>query len=184
MAQIKGTALRGLLKHAKEGGHPGGIAGLLDELPPAAREVFDRRILASGWYPYLAYAELLNALTARASDRGAFLHQLGRQLAKQDAGTTFKVVALFASVETMLQRSSLFWTRHCDTGTFETIDVQKGSGAGVLRDFPDVSPLHCTLLGGWIESMAETAGASKATTEKVRCVHRGDAWCEYRGSWV
>ena len=184
MAQIKGTALRGLLKHAKEGGHPGGIAGLLGELPPAARAVFDQRILASGWYPYGAYASLLDVLAARARDRNAFLHQLGRLLAEQDAGATFKIVALFASVETMLQRSSLFWTRHCDTGTFETIDVQKGSGAGVLRNFPDVSPLHCTLLTGWIESMAETAGSTRATAEKVQCVHRGDAWCEYRGVWV
>lgn len=184
MAQIKGTALRGLLKHAREGGHPGGIPGALAALPAPSRGVFAQRILASGWYPYAAYADLLEALVGSTGDRSAHLRELGRWLAAQDAGTTFKVVALFASVETMLQRSSLFWTRHCDAGVFETVDVQKGSGAGVLRDFPDVSPLHCTLLTGWIEGMGEAAGAQRATVEKVRCVHRGDAWCEYRGRWV
>ena len=94
------------------------------------------------------------------------------------------IVALFASVETMLQRSSLFWTRHCDTGRFETLETAKGSGVGALRDFPGVSPLHCTLLTGWIEGMGEAAGASEATTEKVKCVHRGDPWCEYHGRWT
>jgi hypothetical protein len=184
MAQIKGTALRGLLKHAKEGGHPGGIAGAVGELPTATRAIFGQKVLASAWYPYEAYADLLEVLAGRTHESAAHLRELGRWLAMQDAGTTFKVVALFASVETMLQRASLFWARHCDTGTFETIDVQKGSGAGVLRDFPDVSPLHCTLMTGWIEGMGEAAGATKATVEKVRCVHRGDTWCEYRGVWA
>jgi hypothetical protein len=184
MAQVKGTALRGLLKYAKEGGHAGGIGGLVAVLPPESRAVFGQRILASGWYPYTAYTDLLAGLVGPARDHSAQLIQLGRWLATQDAGTTFKVVALFASVETMLQRASLFWTRHCDTGVFETVDVQKGSGVGVLRDFPEVSPLHCTLLTGWIEGMGEAAGAKKATAEKVLCVHRGDRHCEYRGSWV
>jgi hypothetical protein len=184
MAQIKGTALRGLLKFAREGGHPGGIPGALAALPDATRAHFDRKILASAWYPYEAYAGLLTVFAPGGTRSDAQLHQLGRWLAVQDAGTTFKVVSLFASVETMLQRAGLFWSRHCDTGTFETTSIQKGSGGGVLRDFPDVSPLHCRLLTGWIEGMAEAAGAAKAQAEKIRCVHRGDPVCEYRGSWV
>ena len=183
MAQIKGTALRGLLKHAKDS-VPGGVPALIAALPERSRGVFDHRVLASSWYPYQAYADLLEGLAGGARDRAAYLHELGRHLAVQDAGTTFQVVALFASVETMLQRASLFWTRHCDTGRFETLETAKGSGVGALRDFPGVSPLHCTLLTGWIEGMGEAAGASEATTEKVKCVHRGDPWCEYHGRWT
>jgi predicted hydrocarbon binding protein len=182
MAQIKGTALRGLLKLAKDGGHPGGIAGALATLPPPLRAHFDHRILASAWYPYEAYAGLLEVLTP-ARDSEAHLHQLGRLLASFDAGTTFKIVALFASVEKMLTRSSLFWTQHCDTGSFDTVEMGKGSSVGQLRGFPDVSPHHCRLLNGWIEGMAEAAGANTARSEKTRCVHRGDPCCEYRGSW-
>ena len=184
MAQIKGTALRGLLRHAKEGGHPGGVAGLVAQLPDSSRAVFDRRILASNWYPYEVYADLLNGFVGSARDRTAYLHQLGRLLAKQDAGSTLKVVALFGSVERLLQRAAIFWSRHCDTGTFDTVEPQPGSRATVvLRDFPGISPLHCTLMTGWIEGIAEAAGATRAHAEKVRCVHRGDAWCEYRGTW-
>lgn len=185
MAQIKGTAVRGLLKHAKEA-VPGGIPALLAALPPPQRALFDQRILASSWCPYEAYTALLAALVRDqppGAAREGYLHRLGRWAAGQDAGTTFKIVAMFASVETMLQRADLFWSRHCDSGTFETTVIQKGSGAGVLRDFPGVDPLHCTLLTGWIEGMAETAGAQRAITRKVKCVHRGDGWCEYRGEW-
>jgi hypothetical protein len=186
MAQIKGTAVRGLLKHAKES-YPGGIDAVLATLAAPTRALFDQRILASSWCPYPAYTGLLAALADRhreGRERATYLHELGRWAAAQDAGTTFKIVSMFASVETMLQRASLFWSRHCDTGVFETTDVQKGSGAGVLREFPDVHPLHCTLLGGWIEGMGEAAGARRATTTKVKCVHRGDRWCEYRGVWI
>jgi hypothetical protein len=184
MAQIKGTAIRGLLKHVKESAYPGGIAAVIAELPPETRKVFDQRILASSWYPYAAYADLLPLIARHLGSGRDPLATLGRWLAKQDAGTTFKVVSLFASVETMLQRGHMFWSRHCDTGRFETFEVQKGSGAGALVDFPDVHPLHCGLLAGWIAGMAEAAGAKTATARKTKCVHRGDPHCEYRGTWT
>ena len=185
MAQIKGTAIRGLLKRVKETGYAGGIPAILAELPPASLKTFDHRILASGWYPYDSYGDLLTVVHRRLhGERDDALVELGRWLAKQDAGTTLKIFALFASVETMLQRGPFFWPRHCDTGVFETVDVQKGSGVGVLRDFPGVHPLHCRLLAGWVEGMAVVAGAHTVRSEKVKCVHRGDAWCEYRGSWT
>jgi hypothetical protein len=143
MAQIKGTAIRGLLKQVKESGHAGGIPAILAELPPASHKTFDHRILASGWYPYDSYGDLLTVVHRRLhGERSDDLVDLGRWLAKQDAGTTLKIFALFASVETMLQRGQFFWPRHCDTGTFVTVDVQKGSGVGMLSTSPASIP--CT----------------------------------------
>jgi hypothetical protein len=185
MAQIKGTALRGLLRHIKESGFPGGIPAAIAGLPPATREIFATRILASGWYPYAAYANLLTVIAPPAGpQRAPFLVELGRGLARRDAGTTFKIVAMFASAETMLERSALFWTRHCDTGSFTTVEMKKGSCGGLLSGFPDIDPLHCALVAGWIEGMAVAAGAKAATVDKTRCTHRGDPHCEYRVGWT
>lgn len=179
-ARVKGTAIRGLFRFAKDRVE-GGIPETLSRLDDDDRVRFESRILASSWYPYELYGALLEALCPDGDE--SFLIDLGRDLASQDAGATFKIVALFASVETMLQRSSLFWERHCDTGEFETVDVELGKGTGVLRDFPEVHPYHCRLLTGWIEGMGMAAGASEAEVTKTRCVHRGDPECRYEGRW-
>ena len=184
MAKIKGFAIRGLLRYVKESGFPGGIPAALAELPPSTAEAFQRRILHASWYPYAAYGDLL-AVVDRVLGRGdlSLMPEIGRFAARGDAGAGFKVVAFFTSVETLLRRSSLFWERYCDTGSFETTDVQAGSGIGMLKDFPDVAPSHCHLLTGWIDGMARVAGAKTVAVEKTLCVHRGDRWCEYRGTW-
>ena len=83
MAQVKGTALRGLLKHAKEGGHPGGIAGAVAALPERSRGVFAQKVLASGWYPYRAYADLIEALVGQAPE--------GMQIANAKLGGIFNM---------------------------------------------------------------------------------------------
>lgn len=185
MTQIKGTAVRGLLRHVKESGHRGGIPAILADLPPSTKSVFEQRILSGSWYPYAAYADLLPILEQRLGQgRRDWLTSLGQWLARQDAGTTFKIVSRFASVETMLQRGGLFWSRHCDTGRYETLEIRKGSAVGALLDFPDIHRLHCGLLAGWIEGMTIAAGARTVEVRKTQCVHRGDPCCEYRGGWT
>jgi hypothetical protein len=49
--QIKGFAIRGLLRYVKESGHPGGIPAVLERLPPEVASRFATKVLSSRWYP-------------------------------------------------------------------------------------------------------------------------------------
>lgn len=185
MTQIKGFAIRGLLKYIKESDHPGGIPAVLARLPPDARPSFEEPIDTRRWYPYAAYAGLLQAVELALGAGDPDHHRkLGLYAAEQDVNTLFKIIAVFSSVEKLLQRSVVIWRRYCDTGAFVTQDVTATSGTGILRDVPDVAPQHCAMLLGWVEGMAKAAGAKSVTVEKVKCVHRGDGHCEYRGRWT
>ena len=185
MAKIKGTAIRGALKYVKESGYPGGIAAIIAELPEESSTHFKRQILSGIWYPYEAYSSLLEVIDKRIGhDDLSLMPEVGRFAALQDSGSIFKIITTFFTVEKLLERVSFFWGRYCDEGVFETRDVETGRGTGVIRDLEGISKHHCHLIQGWVEAMAIQAGATEASCRKVKCVHRGDPWCEYQGEWT
>ncbi len=186
-AQIKGFAIRGLLKFVKESGYEGGIARLLTKISPAAAGHFEERILSSVWYPYEAYSALLttamNELAAENQDRRALAERLGAFAGRQDAGAVFRVVAAITSLERVVTKSPMFWRRYCNRGDLEVVEVEAGRLVVRLVDFPGIHPAHCRLITGWILGLGEANGAREASVEKTHCVHDGDSRCEYQGRW-
>ena len=191
MAQIKGFALRGLLKQIKGAGLPGGIPALLQKLPPGEAATFARPIGNGAWYPYAAFAALLRAMEqTMGKGDSAFMASIGYRSGREDSGTVFKVIAAIASAETILKRGAIFWGQYCDTGTFIMENVvtataaTPGAGRAMLKNFPAVDPAHCALITGWIRGIGEAAGAKNVAALQTRCVHRGDPWCEYEAKWT
>ena len=185
MPQIKGSAIRGVLKYAKEKQLQGGSRGLVSSLSPEHRAVLAGQVLSSKWYPYPTYAALLHEVNRQLGHGDLVaMHHLGVFAARQESGSVLQLVMNMLSVERVLKMSSMFWKRICDGGRFETSELRADSGVGRLLDFPDVAIEHCHTMTGWIEGMAFAAGAKTVKVEKSRCVHRGDPWCEYRGGWT
>lgn len=184
MTQIKGFAIRGLLKHVKLSGLPGGIPAMLADLPAEVRPAFDKPIVNSGWYPYRAFTELLRAIDRRLG-RGdlSSVEELGRRSAKDDLGNVFKIFASMLSVETVIRRSPIFWQKYCDTGAIECLEVVNNTFRCALKNVPDIDEAQCRLITGWIRGIGEATGAKSIEVKQVKCVHRGDPWCEYAGKW-
>lgn len=185
MPQIKGMALRGSLKYVKESNHPGGIDGVLAELPAAVQPIFARRILTGDWYPYEAYAALLTVIDRRLG-RGdlSLMPQLGHYAVRQDSRGVLKIISIFGSVQQLVGRSGAFWGRYCDAGQFTDVESGEKRVVMALRDFPTIAPQHCHLMIGWLEGLALAVGARAAKVVKTRCVHRGDEECRYEGTWA
>lgn len=185
MTKIKGTALRGTLKFIKTSGFPGGIPAALDRLPASTRGVFDRTILAGEWYPYESYAGLLEVVRdGHGLDPEPAMHAMGRFAARQDVSGVFKVISVLASVERILQGASHFWSRYCDSGSFEIPKIEDGFGIGQIRDFPNIAEAHEQVLVGWIEGIGLAANAREVEVERTASVHRGDDYTEYTMRWT
>lgn len=185
MTQIKGGALRGSLKFIKTSGFPGGIPAALERVPASVRGVFDRPILASDWYPYEAYVALLDVIReGHGLDPEPAMRTLGRFAARQDIAGVFKIISVFASVERILQSASTFWSRYCDSGSFDIVEIDAGYGVGRVHSFPDIAEAHEHSLAGWIEGMGLAAKAKEVNVELTRAVHRGDDLTEYTMRWV
>lgn len=184
MPRIKGSLLLGALKFVKHAQVPGGIPAVLANLPPEAAATFASPVLASEWYPYDAYRGLLRAIDLSAG-RGdlAVMATLGRFAARQDLAGVFKVISVLASIPRILQSSSVFWSRYCDAGTFEVLDLAADRGTGRITGFPEIAAEHEAMLVGWIEGMGIAAGARTATVELAASVHRGDPHTELRMRW-
>jgi hypothetical protein len=184
MPRIKGSLLRGALKFIKHAQVPGGIPAVLATLPASPAVTFASPLLASEWYPYDAYRELLRAIDATAG-RGdlAVMATLGRFTARQDLAGVFRVISVLASIPRILQSSSIFWSRYCDAGAFEILDLADDRGTGRITGFPEIAPEHEAMLVGWIEGMGLAAGARTANVELACSVHRGDPHTEYRMRW-
>ena len=182
--QIKGFAIRGLLKYVKESGNPGGIPALMRRLDPTVEEHYQAKILSSKWYPYEAFLGLLHIIDSEIGqgDR-AMMPTLGEFSGRQDAGTIFRFVAALSSIETIVARADTLWQRYCDSGRFEVVELAPGQLSMALEGFPHIDPAHCALIAGWIRGLGRAAGAVRPDIEQVRCVHRGDARCEFAGTW-
>ncbi len=184
MAQIKGFAIRGILKYVKSKGVAGGIPTVLAKLPADVAPSFKAPISSSSWYPYRAFSQLLRAVDSTIGKGDlALMPEIGRRSAQEDAGTIFKIITTIASVETIIGRSPIFWQRYSDTGLMVTLENTAGKFRSALKDFPEIDEAHCAVILGWIQGMGAASGAKTLTVKQARCVRRRDPWCEFEGTW-
>ena len=182
--QIKGFAIRGLLKYVKDSGFQGGIPTLLESLPADIQPVFGERILSSLWYPYPAFAALAQAVEREIGDGNSMLlEDVGRSSGRRDLGGIFRFITAILTIERVVRRAPAYWKRYCDTGDLEVINVDSGHFTVRLSGFPQIDPAHCQMIRGWILGLGEGTGAKNVDIRKVSCVHRGDSNCEYQGTW-
>lgn len=182
MARIKGFALRGLLRSVKDSG--GSIPAVLGAVPEADRASFDRPIVASEWYPYAAFVGLVRAIDGIQA-KGDLVHarELGRAAAVHDLGGTFRIISAVTSRKFLLERGHMFWSKYCDAGRL-TLEASKDRFFHArLEGFGEIDAAHCLLIEGWLMGLGQALGAVGMASRQVKCVHRGDAACEFEGSW-
>lgn len=184
-AQIKGFALRGLLRYVKDSGYPGGIPALLARLPEEDRSYFAEKILSSLWYPYEAFSALARIIDQEIA-RGdvAVLEDVGHASGRLDLGGVFRFVTAILTVERIVSRAPAYWRRYCDAGELRVTDKGSNHFTVQLVDFPGVDEAHCHMIRGWIRGLGDSTKARDVDIRKTMCVHRGDACCEYTGTWT
>lgn len=189
--RIKGNALLGALAWVSLRFGTEARAEMVESVAATWPDVFDRRLRATRSYPYDAYRDLLAAVESLLETRASTetLYDIGRWTGDRDVGGILRIVAVFATPEAVVNRGfnswgRAYWSRFCSAGTVRLADSRKGGAAIALDDFPDIAPQHCQLMEGWWEAMATAAGAKGARISQSLCVHRGDACCEFRGSWL
>ena len=180
MAEIKGFAIRGLLKFVKESNYPGGIPAVLSRLSADEQELFASPITSSGWYPYSTFAHLLRVIdqTVGKGDVSQ-ARRIGEVSAERDVHGVFKIIGAMAGFQTLLPRSPIFWPRYFNRGKLVALDVGDRGARLQIHDFPEIDPIHCIVLEGWFEKIGGLFGAKNVRVRHTACVHRGSLVCEY-----
>lgn len=182
--QIKGFAIRGLLKYVKESTYPGGIPAILRTLDESDRAYFGDAILSSLWYPYGAFSSLARAIDREiAKGDVSILEDVGRASGKLDLGGIFRFITAILTIERIVSRAPALWRRYCDTGELTLVDAGPGHYTVRLTGFPEIDEAHCHMISGWMRGLGDGTGARDAEIGKTACIHHGDPYCEYRGTW-
>ena len=183
MAELKGTILRGMLRDAKEN-FPGGIDQLMQGVDPAIVEThFATNIIHGSWYPYEAFAALLEAYSKAPGFAGpnAFV-DLGKRMAERDLTSLLKVYAMVASPLRLAEVPQKVWSqRFRNAGTCRT-EKEETSFRFTITGFPGIHRLHCQLLTGYGLDTGLRKAKSFATVHD-RCVHKGDSVCSFLSTW-
>lgn len=183
MAELKGSILRGMFRDAKEV-LPGGVDRLMQGVDPTTKEThFATNIIHGSWYPYEAFAALLEAYSKVPgfAGRDAFT-SLGKRMAERDLTGLLKVYAMVASPARLADVPQKVWMQRFRNAGSASVESGESSFRFTITGFPGIDRLHCELLTGYGLATGLRKSKSFATVHD-RCVHKGNSACSFLSTW-
>lgn len=180
----RGSAARATLDYIREEHGEAALARILERVEPATRA----EITGVETTAYLPYSQVLalwdaadGVLAPIAPDwveraGGYAIGSLGQQLY---GGLLRKS----SPVEFITQSVSLFQLYYSQ-GNVVPIEVDDGRAVLRLVGFDDHGALFCRRQTGGLQRATELAGGSGVSVRHVRCIHEGDAFCEWEIRWA
>ena len=142
-------------------------ATMTDELP--------YELLVRLWQA--ADAELAATHPRWMEEAGAFaIDSLGQQL-------YWGLLRKSSPLEFVTQSVSLF-RLYYSPGDIVPVEVEPGRVVARLIGFDALGPLFCRRQTGGLRRAVELAGGNAVRVTHVRCVHEGDAYCEWELRWA
>lgn len=181
VAKTRGTTLIPRVKYLR-------LRGVWDEvaaaLPAATRAVVSESVLASSWYDFSVFVDLVRTAdrVAGAGDL-ALAKEMGRFAATANLSTVFRVLVRFATPESVLAKGASLWRHHHDTGVARASPAGPNAALFEIRDFAAPDRALCASLEGWIERCLEMTGGKDARVREEECATRGGTVCRFRGEW-
>jgi hypothetical protein len=98
--------------------------------------------------------------------------------------TVKMLMKYFLSSEKTFEESPKYWEKHYDTGKIEPFKYSAVEKIYVLRlhDFK-INPVLCEYFRGYFIRIGQLTQKGKITGEQVKCVFKGDPYCEYIIRW-
>jgi hypothetical protein len=182
--QIKGTAIRGILKAVDRLCPPGTIKQMVALLPQEiAPTVEHGGFISAGWYP-LAHMRAIFGAAMRATGRDLDLvRELSREATSDDFRGIYRLLTFVLSPEFLMRRSPGIYTRYYDTGSLTLPVAREGYVEAHYRGcvgFDRV--LWADLLEG-SATVVEICGAKDLRFQILRGGGDGDEECYVKSEW-
>ncbi len=186
MAEVRGMAFLGVIRHVRSTYGEERLAALLQDASSATRLACSERIRPNGWYPYAGFAGFLKAVEGGLGrgDR-ALVRELGGEAARLDLETTFGQLQTPEDPATLIRACTLVWsTYYRDAGEMTAVEWQPTRTVLRIDGFPDMAKEHCALMEGWmIEAMALIGARVDEGARETVCMHDGGPFHEFVCTW-
>lgn len=181
-AKTKGVGFTNVKSFTVERFGAPGWASVLGELRQEERDEL-LSVIPVGWYPLELYARLIRALD-RVHGRGdlALLTELGRFEAERNLTTIHRVFLRFTNPAFIVEKTSEYWKRFHDTGTWNVARDDHGVSA-VLDGWGVVDAALCRELVGYLTRLLDLVGAKNVVVEHPKCRGRTDPQCLFKARW-
>ena len=159
---------------------------ILAALTPQTRETLELNPLATGWYPFEQFVDLIETAdrVAGAGDL-ELCRLLGYHTATSNLSTVLRIFVRLGSPEYMFGKAAKLWSMYHDTGRAETEALQTTSSiAFQVFDFAAPHRALCMTLLGWVRAYLEATGCKAVVVREVKCRLNGHDRCRYEGQWA
>ncbi len=182
VAKTKGIGFTNVRKFTTARFGEAGWTAVVDALSKEDRDEL-QAVIPMGWYSLSLYARLIHAL-AKVHGGGdlAFIKELGRFEAEQDLTTIHRVFLRFTNPAFIVEKTSEYWRRFHDTGTWNVTRDDHGVSA-VLDGWGVVDAALCREVVAYLTRVLELVGAKNVVVEHPKCRGRADPQCLFRARW-
>jgi hypothetical protein len=180
-------AFLGVLKELRSAADPDRVTAALRGWGGAIATVSAERIVRTDWYPYEAFAQLLEGAERDFGDgTGALCRELGIAAAKNDLRGAFAVLKLLASPQHLIGSCERVWPRYYrNAGRMEAVATRPENTVLRIHDFPAMAQAHCRMMEGWMTSAMEVLGATVLPGACEReCTSTGGKHHEFACRWT
>ncbi|HET6582188.1 MAG TPA: hypothetical protein VFG69_02050 [Nannocystaceae bacterium] len=179
-------AFLGVLAGLRAAEDPERVTAAMRGWGEAIATVSAERIVRTEWYPYEAFAQLLEGADRDLGDgKGALCFELGVAAAKSDLRGAFAVLKLLASPQHLIGSCERVWPRYYrNAGRMIAAATRPENTVLRILDFPTMSPAHCRMMEGWMTSAMAVLGATVLPGAGEReCAAKGGKHHEFACAW-
>jgi hypothetical protein len=179
---VKGQTLKSLLLFLQSKLSPAQVDQLLSSIDPEHQRQIKTGVLPTSTFPMALVNQLtVDGAAVSGTPLALFAKDAGRFSANEGLRGVYRLFARVLTTEALLSRAAAMWSAMNTAGKMEVLRQASGRALLRLSGYPS-QPVMCLRINGWIEQLAEAAGASPTVTHS-RCAARGAEACEWDISW-
>lgn len=184
MPNIRGSALIPRINYLKTTWSAAWPA-IVEAVTPATRDMIEVHPLATGWYPFEQFVDLMETAD-RIAGKGdlELVRVLGHHAATANLSTVLRIFVRLGSPEYILGKAAKVWSLYHDTGRCETESLGPKSLAVQIFEHGAPHRTLCTTLLGWVRAYLEATGCKAVIVRETRCRLAGSDRCRYEGQWA
>ncbi len=179
---IKGTPINGLYEFVRKELSPQQLQDVISKIPEDKRKYFTGHVLAHDLAPLPVVNQFTElAALAKGEALKSFARRAGRYGAEIGIKTVYKFVLMVLSVEAVLKKAPLMWTRVYDGGVI-SVEAAETTARIRVTEFPS-HPAVCGRITGWFEVIGERCGARDLAVLHESCAAEGGKECVWKFQW-
>jgi hypothetical protein len=181
----KGTAVAAVASFVKTRFGSDGYERWLKSLPQESRDIFDRTLLASAWYPAEAGVftpqKVMCDLFFNGSPYGA--REQGRHSADQDLRGIYRMFVRVANPSFLIRNVAGIWGSYYSDSKARAAIGQESGARLYLAGITPVNPYLMNAVAGWVERALEICGCTGISVGMETGESEGKSLISYDLKW-